>query len=115
MGCQASLVRHSRPKGGATDRPSRIATIEGLNGANPARERSMGEVSKGPRLVRASSEWATDDHGDSVSQKPDWAREPRDLLSGLTSRTAVYVIRTYGDVGGPPSRGGPIPIAKKDD
>ena len=27
-----------KPKGGETDRPSRIATIEGLNGANPSRE-----------------------------------------------------------------------------
>ena len=35
MGCQAKLVRHSKPKGGEPDRPSRIATIEGLNGANP--------------------------------------------------------------------------------
>ena len=30
-----------------------------------------------------------------------------------SSRIAVYVIRTYGDVGGPPSRGGPIPIGRK--
>ena len=27
-----------------------------------------------------------------------------------SSRIAVYAIRKYGDVGGPPLRGGPIPI-----
>jgi hypothetical protein len=35
MGSQAKLVRHPKPKGGEPDRPSRIATIEGPNGARP--------------------------------------------------------------------------------
>lgn len=37
MGSQAKLVRHLVPKGGDPDRPSRIATIEGLNGARSER------------------------------------------------------------------------------
>jgi hypothetical protein len=50
--------------------------------------------------------------GDDAHERPT-RQALRERLSSLTSRTAVYVIRTYGGLGGPPFRGGPIPICMK--
>jgi len=60
----------------------------------------MGAASKVHCLVSTRSVWALGRHGDDALKKPDWANA-KGRLSGLTSRTAVYVIRMCGGVGGP--------------
>ena len=46
-------------------------------------------------------------YGDRVLESPT-GQMPRGVLSGLNSRTAVYVIRTYGGQGGASPRGEPL-------
>ena len=58
-------------------------------------------------LVAGPSVWTIARYGDNVLESPT-GHTPWGVLSGLNSRTAVYVIRTYGGQGGASPRGEPL-------
>lgn len=114
---QARLVRHSMPKGGATDRPSRKA----LN-RRPERYPERGLKERRSRLPRnegtASGEptrrkpggWDETVVGAARNDAPVGAFRRYARHADLICRTAVYVTRTHGGVGGGTVRCLPIPF-----
>lgn len=99
VGCsQAKLVRHSGPKGGATDRPSRTDCR-----GRPERFPGRGLKERRGRLSRSRSHASVGQYG-----LPLWDETVTGEAKGDASvkivdpicRTAVYVTRMYGGVGG---------------
>jgi hypothetical protein len=114
------LVRHSRPKGGATDRPSRNARAR-----RPERFPERGLKERSTWLLRNGDSASGEPRGESpmAGTKSRLARwQGRLRLNGvvgvlqthapsfdLICRTAVYVTRTHGGVGGGSREASPYP------
>ena len=106
---QAKLVRHSKPKGGATDRPSRKAEdrrperfpARGLKERSSDLSWNHGTAS-GESIGREPGDWDETGVGSTREHAPVGTGYPpmRIFRSDSICRTAVYVIRSYGGVGG---------------
>ena len=104
---QVRLVRHSRLKGGVTDRPSR-----NVGHRRPERypERGLKErrgrlsknngIASGESVGHESGGWGETGVGAAGSDAPVGLHRQFKAQADLICRTAVYVTRSYGGVGG---------------
>ena len=113
---QAKLLRHSRPKGGATDRPSRNAEDrrperfpeKGLKERRSCWPRNGGRAS-GESMERRLHDWDEADVGAARENAPVGVRRLALPHGDSICRTAIYVTRLYGGVGGGSREASPYP------
>ena len=113
---QAKLVRHSRPKGGATDRPSRKAEDRrperyperGLKERRSRLSKNNGSAS-GESVGHEPGGWGETGVGATGSDAPVGLHRQFKAQADLICRTAVYVTRSYGGVGGGSREASPYP------
>ena len=113
---QAKLVRHSRPKGGETDRPSRKAgdrrperyPERGLKERRGRLSKSNGMAS-GESVGPEPGGWGETGVGAAGSDAPVGLHRQFKAPADLICRTAVYVTRSYGGVGGGSREASPYP------